>query len=50
MRCNASISAWATLVIVTAVSLAGCTLGPDYLRPNFSIPNEHRGAMSPNQA
>src|SRR5215217_4713249 len=38
------------LGLIVAFLLTGCTLGPDYLRPNFSIPNQHRGAMSPNQA
>jgi multidrug efflux system outer membrane protein len=27
--------------------LSGCTLGPDYLRPNILVPDNHRGAATP---
>ena len=30
--------------------LTGCALGPDYLRPNVLIPDNHRGVVSPPQA
>jgi multidrug efflux system outer membrane protein len=30
--------------------VSGCTLGPDYLRPNFLIPNNHRGVVTAPQA
>jgi multidrug efflux system outer membrane protein len=30
--------------------LTGCTLGPDYLRPNILTPSNHRGAVTPAQA
>jgi multidrug efflux system outer membrane protein len=36
--------------LIMAFLFTGCTLGPDYLRPSFLIPNQHRGAMLPNQA
>jgi outer membrane protein, multidrug efflux system len=38
------------LTLILAVLFSGCTLGPDYLRPNLLVPNQHRGAISPNQA
>ena len=41
----------ALLTLILAVVLGGgCTLGPDYLRPNLLIPNNHRGAVTPPQA
>src|SRR3954451_13119084 len=38
------------LALILALLLGGCTLGPDYLRPNFLIPNSHRDAVPPVQA
>lgn len=31
--------------IIVAFLFAGCTLGPDYLRPKIFIPDDHRGAL-----
>jgi outer membrane protein, multidrug efflux system len=42
--------AHSVLALVIALLLSGCTLGPDYLRPNFLIPNSHRGSVTPAQA
>ena len=36
--------------LIAAFLFAGCTLGPDYLRPNFLIPNNHRGIVEAPQA
>ncbi|HSQ13028.1 MAG TPA: efflux transporter outer membrane subunit [Candidatus Deferrimicrobium sp.] len=36
--------------LIAAFLFAGCTLGPDYLRPNFLIPNNHRGIVEVPQA
>jgi len=38
------------LALILAILLGGCTLGPDYLRPNLLIPDSHRGAVTPAQA
>ena len=38
------------LALVVGFLLSGCTLGPDYMRPSFLIPDNHRGAVSPPQA
>jgi multidrug efflux system outer membrane protein len=42
--------AHSVFALIIALLLSGCTLGPDYLRPNFLIPNSHRGAVTPAQA
>lgn len=31
--------------VIIAFLLTGCTLGPDYLRPNIQIPDSHRGVV-----
>jgi multidrug efflux system outer membrane protein len=31
--------------LIAVFLFAGCTLGPDYLRPKFLIPNNHRGIV-----
>lgn len=38
------------LAFLIGLLLTGCTLGPDYLRPNLLIPNSHRGDVTPPKA
>ncbi len=33
---------WTTLAVATSL-LAGCTMGPDYKRPEMAVPENHRG-------
>jgi multidrug efflux system outer membrane protein len=33
--------------MVLALSMAGCTLGPNYQRPALNLPNQYRGAAAP---
>src|SRR5690242_10933693 len=42
--------AHAVLALIVGFLLSGCTLGPDYMRPSFLIPDNHRGVVSPPQA
>ena len=42
--------AHSVLALLVVLLLSGCTLGPDYLRPNLLIPNNHRGTVTPPQA
>ena len=37
--------AQAVFGIIVAFLFAGCSLGPDYLRPKILIPDDHRGAL-----
>ena len=42
--------AYTVPALVVGLLLSGCTLGPDYMRPNFLIPDNHRGVVSAPQA
>ena len=34
------------LLCAVGVAAAGCTVGPDYVRPEVSVPADYRGAAS----
>ena len=34
------------LLCAVGVAAAGCTVGPDYVRPEVSVPSVYRGAAS----
>lgn len=38
------------LIAAVALSVAGCTVGPDYRRPDLPAPAEYRGVLSPQDA
>jgi multidrug efflux system outer membrane protein len=38
------------VTLAVALALAGCAIGPDYQRPELPTPDEHRGALSPQDA
>ena len=40
----------AIFLTLAVLFVNGCTLGPDYLRPNFLIPDNHRGVIEPPKA
>ena len=42
---------WLTpLCCAFALFLAGCTVGPNYKRPNVAVPQQHRGELAPSAA
>ena len=40
----------AIFLTLAVLFVNGCTLGPDYLRPSFLIPDNHRGVIEPPKA
>jgi outer membrane protein TolC len=40
----------AAAALATAAALTGCAIGPDYVRPDLPVPEQHRGVLTAQQA